>query len=111
MDLQPSTSIKPQSRAEDLFHLQILQIKIDAELCDLLDSLLKPFAWEDFSYDYYDYSLEIFGVPDTYKMCGKDAAKLKEFGFHRVWMHKVLSKNEYTNTQTKQNQGERYYHL
>jgi hypothetical protein len=111
MASQPSTSIRPQSRAEDLFHLQILQLKIEAELCDLLDSISTPFAWEDFSYDYYDNSLELYGVPDTYKLIGKDAGKLREFGFHRVWMHKVLSKTEYTNTKPRKNQGERYYHL
>ena len=111
MGSQPSTSINPQSRAEDLFHLQILQLKIEAELCDLLDNLPKPFSWEDFSYDYYDSSLELYGVSDTYKLCSKDAEKLRGFGFSRVWMHKVLSKNDYTNTKPRKHQGERYYHL
>jgi hypothetical protein len=102
-----------KTKADELYDLQIFTIKAESELGDLLDSLSRPFSWSDFSYDYYDYSLEVYGVSDSYKLCGEDAIKLKKYGFHQVWTHTVNNKNEYTNKSrpARQKEGERFYRL
>ena len=103
-----------KTKADELFDLQIFVMKADGELGDMLDSLSKPFDWSDFSYDYYDYSLEIYGVPDSYKLCGGDAKKLKEYGFHQVWTHCVNNKADYgasASPNNRKQKGERFYKL
>ena len=112
MDSQHSTLINMSdetTKADDLFHLQILTMKAETELVELLESFPPPFNWSDFKYDYYDFSLEIFGVPDTFKLCGEIANKLHDYGFHKVWTHKVNNKEEYTNLKPRRQQGERFY--
>ena len=103
--------ISNERDADNLFNLQILTIKAEGELSDLLDSLSKPFDWADFAYDYYDASLSIYGVPETYKLCGADHTKLKNYGFRRVWMHTVDGPDGYNTTTSRANQGERYYNI
>lgn len=97
--------------AEKLFDVQIKQMLFDGELSDILETFTKPFDYSYFAYDYYDGCLGIYGVPDTYKLCGEDAVKLKEAGFHGVWTHTVQMRDHYDPKKPRNVQGERYYNL
>jgi hypothetical protein len=77
----------------------------------LFETFPPPFDWSDYSYDYYDGSLEIYGVPEIFELCEESLSKLKEFGFRIIWLHTVDSKKLYTNQTPRHEQGERYYSL
>ena len=46
--------------AKELFEAQVLTIKHEGELMELLDKCFPD--WEDYTYDYYDYSAEVYGL-------------------------------------------------
>jgi hypothetical protein len=56
------------------------------ELLDILQSILGD-RWDDFTTDYYDRSIEIFGVPADFVLDDAGQLALREAGFHRAWTH------------------------
>lgn len=74
--------------ADALFDAQLHVFNAEVDLIEHLEATLGDGAWADFTYDYYDRSIEIYGVKD--QNLNKDQRKkFKELGFNIVWMHTV----------------------
>lgn len=74
---------KPQNRASVLYAHEEGVTRLEGELMDLLSG----FQWEDITYDAYDNSLEVYGVPSGYVLSTEQLRKLREFGFGTVYTH------------------------
>lgn len=75
---------------------------VEEEVCDFLNEVLGDGTWEDFTSDWYDRSIEIFGV--KYGLTPEQQERLWSQGFHRCWTH-TLPTREGSGPET----GERSY--
>ena len=85
MDSQPLTSTN-RTKADELFDLQRRVSIAEYSLTELFETF-NNFEWEDFTYDSYDYSLELFGVRDGYIFTKEDLNELVKYGFKQLWTH------------------------
>lgn len=60
---------------------------IEEELADMLDVIIGPHGWDDFTTDHYDRSIEIYGVGPDVVLSSDDQEKLRAAGFDRCWTH------------------------
>lgn len=88
--------------ADKLFEANRQRMLLEEQVGDILDRALGCGAWSDFDYDYYDRSIEIYGVTDGATMTGGAQEELRDAGFARAWTH--------VGDQRRQS-GERYYRL
>lgn len=102
MDSQPSILTK----ADILFDLQLKISSAEYELTNMFEKFSASFDWEDFSYDYYDHSLEIFRVPEEFGFNKEDLNMLRNYGFAQVWIHTRQKNSDKFDTV-----GTRYYNL
>ena len=98
---------QPLTKADELFNLQLKTSIAEFELTEMFEQFSDPFTWEDFGYDHYDCSLEIYGVPENYQFEREDLNLLANYGFRQVWTH-VCNKDNRTLGHEK---GEQYYNL
>jgi len=82
--------------AQRMWNAQLQVDQYKDQLCDLHNKIL-PDNWSDFTTDYYDESLEIFGVAKNIELSKDILKQLKWFGFCRVWTHTSGSKNDPNN--------------
>lgn len=66
-----------------LFDLDIKFRMVEAEVGELLEKIYGEDGYEDFSHDYYDCSIEVYGVTPT----PEAAQALHDAGFNYVWQH------------------------
>lgn len=75
-----------KSVADEFYDAQISFAKAEDRVNDLLDNAVGTDNWESWTADYYDRSIEIYGIPkglDTAKLCNALHAE----GFHLLWVH------------------------
>jgi hypothetical protein len=65
--------------AERLFSIQT----VEAELADALDDI----EFTSLGWDYYDVSLEMYGVPNNYRLSEHDQSIIHEMGFANVYVN------------------------
>ena len=70
--------------AERAFAASRARDKVEDELGDVLSEACGEGNWEDFQWDYYDASLEVYGVTERESV---DLAPIRAAGFARVWLH------------------------
>ncbi len=75
--------------AENLFNAQIRFAELECQLFGHIDKILGESSWVDVTFDYYDCSLEIYGVSDQ-DLTTDQKAEFASLGFALVWMHKHL---------------------
>ena len=73
------------SEAGKLFEAYYAKESAESRLCDLLSGM--GIQWDDFHYDPYDSSLEIYACSPDYVMPIEHKEKLREWGFGQVWTH------------------------
>ena len=77
--------------AQELFEEEIKYKVLEGKL---LDELTKIYGeWEDCTFDYYDESLEVYGVKPL-----EDKSKLAYLGFKIVWEHPGKNRSECTSS-------------
>jgi hypothetical protein len=72
-----------KSIADRLFDAQIEVQVAEGGLEDLLNASIGE-HWADYTYDYYDHSIEVYDVADVLPGWQE---KLGAAGFHLVWLH------------------------
>lgn len=78
------------SLAEELFTAMRQVYKQESALYDFIETLeLGGDGWQDWSYDDYDTSLEIYVVPPDRRLSEAAKAKALEAGFSIVWLNHV----------------------
>lgn len=77
-----------ESLADAVFASQLASLKAEAALSDVLETHW-PEAWEDFTTDWYDSSIEVyFAGPLSPPATVEDvAARMFDLGFLRCWVH------------------------
>jgi hypothetical protein len=73
--------------AQQLFDAQTAQNYAESAAYRFLNELLGEGGWCDYTVDYYDRSIEIFGVAQTLVLSDAQQAKLWAVGFDRCWTH------------------------
>lgn len=74
--------------AQELFDAQLKLFAADSKLYDLVETLgLGEDGWEDWSYDHYDTSLELYGCPPELRLSDEAIAKVKEADFSIIWLN------------------------
>lgn len=91
----------PTAVADTLFDAERVLAKAEESLCDFLDGVFGKTGWEDYAYDVYDRSVEVFGVPLGVQLSGDGLTMFRVAGFDRVWLHAHLTE--------KRMPGERFY--
>ena len=90
--------------ANKLFCANMFASWAESMVCIRLRQILGDGGWEDFTADYYDGSIEVYGVGDHALTEGQQTA-FREMGFSRMWTHKD------TKDGGRDKAGERYYQL
>jgi hypothetical protein len=91
--------------ADRLFNARHALANVEEEVGDFLDEVLGDCtkgAWQDFKHDYYDRSIEIFGVKDDLALTIEQQERFWSAGFFRVWTHTTLERRD-------NNPGEKAY--
>jgi hypothetical protein len=78
--------------ADRLWAAERAASRAEDELLDILQSILGD-RWDDFTTDYYDRSIEIYGVPEDFVLDDAGQLALREAGFHRAWTHVDLRRS------------------
>lgn len=73
-------------KADDLFDAQLRMARCEGMVHDLIEIVLGD-AWADITYDYYDASMEIYGVPAGRVLSETEQALFWAEGFQKIWTH------------------------
>lgn len=91
--------------AEELFDNQIHTFNLEERLEDALDEILGDNEWSDYTYDYYDSSLEVYGC--SISLNEEQRQEFSKLGFHQMWVHENTLKDSEIGGRSK----ETYYSL
>jgi hypothetical protein len=73
--------------ADKMWAAQMEFGNFEDDLCNVCIAADIPF--EDFTHDWYDASIELYGVPAKYKLTEDQQKALWDFGFFGCWTHTV----------------------
>lgn len=97
------------TKAQELFEASRNINRFEAELHECIG---EDFPYDDFTYDWYDESLEIFGLPKERDLTEDELARLRDFGFGQVWTHTRKDSSYADNgLDARRAAGERHYSL
>lgn len=89
--------------AEKLFAAQWLESALGDYVADNL-----PSCYSDFTYDHYDYSIEIYNISEP--LTQEELNKIWKMGFYACWTHSVSEHSEcYVDGKPNPKNNERFY--
>lgn len=79
--------------AQQLFDAKFASDRVEEEVCEMLWALLGKGGYEDFTFDHYDRSIEIFGVKPDLVLTVEQQQGFWAHGFERCWTHVALERS------------------